>query len=116
MRLKKVLAVGIASALARELSKKELLESSGCSSAVLDGVLKRGVLESYEKEVGRLQIPVCRLHSLNPLSAAQEKAYGEIHDIFREKEVCLLQWKDGSLYAADRRGVEGGAPGFVFAS
>ncbi len=76
--------------LARELSKKELLESSGCSSAVLDGVLKRGVLESYEKEVGRLQIPVCRLHSLNPLSAAQEKAYGEIHDIFREKEVCLL--------------------------
>ncbi len=77
-------------ALARELSKKELLESSGCSSAVLDGVLKRGVLESYEKEVGRLQIPVCRLHSLNPLSAAQEKAYGEIHDIFREKEVCLL--------------------------
>ena len=77
-------------ALARELSKKEVLESSGCSSAVLDGVLKRGVLESYEKEVGRLQIPVCRLHSLNPLSAAQEKAYGEIHDIFREKEVCLL--------------------------
>ena len=77
-------------ALARELSKKELLESSGCSSAVLDGVLKRGVLESYEKEVGRLQIPVCRLHSLNPLSVAQEKAYGEIHDIFREKEVCLL--------------------------
>lgn len=76
--------------LARELSKKELLESSGCSSAILDGVLKRGVLESYEKEVGRLQVPICRLQSLNPLSAAQEKAYGEIHEIFRVKEVCLL--------------------------
>ena len=76
--------------LVRELSKKELLESSGCSAAILDGVLKRGVLESYEKEVGRLQIPVCRLQPLNPLSAAQEKAYGEIHDVFREKEVCLL--------------------------
>ena len=76
--------------LVRELSKKELLESSGCSPAILDGLLKRGVLESYEKEVGRLQVPVCRLQPLNPLSAAQEKAYGEIHDIFREKEVCLL--------------------------
>ena len=63
-------------ALVRELSKKELL--------------KRGVLESYEKEVGRLQVPVCRLQPLNPLSEAQRKAYGEIHDIFREKEVCLL--------------------------
>ena len=77
-------------ALARELSKKELLESSGCSPAILDGLLKRGVLESYEKEVGRLQVQVCRLQPLNPLSPAQEKAYGEIHDIFREKDVCLL--------------------------
>lgn len=51
---------------------------------------ERGVLESYEKEVGRLQVPVCRLQPLNPLSEAQRKAYGEIHDIFREKEVCLL--------------------------
>ena len=51
---------------------------------------ERGVLESYEKEVGRLQVPVCRLQPLTPLSAAQEKAYGEIHDVFREKEVCLL--------------------------
>ena len=77
-------------ALVRELSKKELLENCGCSPAILDGVLKRGVLESYEKEVGRLQVPVCRLQPLNPLSEAQRKAYGEIHDIFREKEVCLL--------------------------
>lgn len=77
-------------ALARELSKKELLERSGCSPAILDGLLKRGVLESYEKEVGRLQVPVCRLQPLNPLSEAQEKAYREIHAVFRAKEVCLL--------------------------
>lgn len=77
-------------ALTRELSKKELLERSGCSPAILDGLLKRGVLESYEKEVGRLQVPVCRLQPLNPLSEAQEKAYREIHTVFRAKEVCLL--------------------------
>ena len=76
--------------LARELSKKELLESSGCSPAILEGLLKRGILESYEKEVGRLQVPVCRLQSPSPLSPAQEKAYGEIHEAFQTKEVCLL--------------------------
>lgn len=76
--------------LRKELSKKELLERSGFTSNVLDGLLKRGVLECYEKEVGRLQISVCRLLPLLPLSAAQEKAYGEIHDVFKTKEVCLL--------------------------
>ena len=60
--------------LSRELSKKELLESSGSTPSILDGLLKRGVLESYEKEVGRLQVPVCRLQTTNPLSPAQENA------------------------------------------
>lgn len=77
-------------ALAGEVSKKELLERSGCSPATLDGLLKRGVLESYEKEVGRLQVPVCRLQPLSPLTPAQEKAYSEIHEAFLGKEVCLL--------------------------
>lgn len=77
-------------ALVQEVSKKELLERSGYSSTILDGLLKRGVLESYEKEVGRLQVPVCRLQPLSPLSPAQEKAYNEIHDVFISKDVCLL--------------------------
>ena len=77
-------------ALSKELSKKELLERSGYTSAVLEGLLKRGILESYEKEVGRLQVSVCRLQEPNPLSPAQEKAYGEIHETFKAKEVCLL--------------------------
>ena len=76
--------------LSKELSKKELLERSGYTSTVLEGLLKRGILESYEKEVGRLQVSVCRLQEPNPLSPAQEKAYGEIHEAFKTKEVCLL--------------------------
>lgn len=77
-------------ALTREVSKKELLESSACSSAILDGLLKRGVLECYEKEIGRLQVPVCRLQPLTPLSEAQARACDEIHTCFKTKEVCLL--------------------------
>lgn len=77
-------------ALSKELSKKELLERSGYSATVLDGLLKRGILESYEKEVGRLRVSVCRSREPDPLSPAQEKAYGEIHEAFKTKEVCLL--------------------------
>lgn len=76
--------------LKKELSKKELLERSDCSAAVLDGLLKKGILESYEKEVGRLQVPVCSTVGPNPLSEAQEQAYQEIHAVFKNKEVCLL--------------------------
>jgi len=76
--------------LAKEVSKKELLEYTGYASSVLDGLLKRGVLESYEKEIGRLQVPVCRLQALSPLSPAQETAYDSIHESFKSKDVCLL--------------------------
>lgn len=77
-------------ALAKELSKRELLEQTGYSSSILDSLLKRGVLEAYEKEIGRLQIPVCRLQPLHPLTPAQQDAYDAIHSSFKTKEVCLL--------------------------
>lgn len=76
--------------LSKELSKKELLERSGYTSSQLDGLLKRGILECYDKEVGRLQMQVCRLVEPSPLSPAQEKAYDEIHESFKSKDVCLL--------------------------
>ncbi|MCD7976400.1 MAG: primosomal protein N' [Tannerellaceae bacterium] len=78
-------------AFVQEVSKKELLEKSGYSSVVLDGLVRRGILETYDREIGRLQVPVCRLNELSPLSPAQEKAYEEIHETFKTKEVCLLQ-------------------------
>lgn len=76
--------------LAKELSKRELLDQTGYASAVLDGLIKRGIVETYEKEVGRLQVPVCRVQPLHPLSPAQDKACHEIHEAFKTKEVCLL--------------------------
>ena len=76
--------------LQQEISKKELLEKSGQSASVLEGLLKRGILEAYEKEVSRLQMQVCRLQEPNPLSDAQKEALWKIQDIFREKDICLL--------------------------
>ncbi|MCC8155283.1 MAG: primosomal protein N', partial [Tannerellaceae bacterium] len=74
----------------REVSKKELLEHTGLTPAILDGLLKKGILRSYEKVVSRLQIPVARKKEISSLSEAQEKAYTEIHESFRKEEVCLL--------------------------
>jgi len=76
--------------LEQEISKKELLEKSGQNASVLEGLLKRGVLETYEKEVSRLQMRVCRLQEPNPLSDAQKEALWKIQDTFREKNICLL--------------------------
>lgn len=77
-------------ALSTEVSKKELLEKSGYSVAVLEGLLKRGVLECYEKEVGRLRFPVCRTVPPKPLSGAQREACAGILTAFKSKDVCLL--------------------------
>ncbi|MDR1402791.1 MAG: primosomal protein N' [Tannerellaceae bacterium] len=77
--------------LAQELSKKELIDKSGFNLSILDALIKRGILESYEKETGRLQVSVCRLQALAPLTGEQKKAYREIHDAFKTKDVCLLQ-------------------------
>ncbi len=76
--------------LAKELSQKELLEQSGAPSSTLSALLKRGFLEAYEKEVSRLQVPVCRLQPLPSLSFPQQRALHDIYDSFRTKEVCLL--------------------------
>jgi primosomal protein N' (replication factor Y) len=76
--------------LSKEISAKELLELSRCAPSVLDGLLKRGVLERYEKEVGRLQIPVCRVQPPSPLSEAQKQAYDGVLNVFKDKDVCLL--------------------------
>lgn len=76
--------------LAKEISRKELLAYSHSSPALLDGLIKRGILESYEKEVGRLQASVTKLQPLSTLSKKQELAYDAIHQCFKEKDVCLL--------------------------
>lgn len=77
-------------AKAKELSKKELIEHVGTNTSVLNELLKKGILESYEKEIGRLQIPVCRLKPPKTLTSAQFDAYNTIRETFETKDVCLL--------------------------
>ena len=74
----------------REISKKELLKESGESISVLDGLIKRGILECYEKEVSRIQKQNRNIQNLNTLRDVQQNAFAEIQAVFRTKAVCLL--------------------------
>ena len=74
----------------KEVSKKELLEKSGASAAILKGLIERGALESYVKEVGRLDISDIQTAEQYQLNAFQQDAYSEIEKQFVEKQVVLL--------------------------
>lgn len=72
------------------LPRKRLLEGDTNQSSALAALIKRGILESFEKETGRLGNPGGTRSPLNPLSDEQAHALDEIRQRFREKEVCLL--------------------------
>jgi primosomal protein N' (replication factor Y) len=74
----------------REVSKHDLLEAASATSAVLTGLVEKGVFELYEAEVGRLDLTSLHTEECHPLNAAQQSAFEAIHVSFREKDVCLL--------------------------
>ncbi|MHB9054664.1 MAG: replication restart helicase PriA [Paludibacteraceae bacterium] len=73
-----------------EVSKKELLEKSGCSAAVLTGLVERNVLEVYQKQTGRLDRSEVLTEEKYPLNEVQQQALEEIKLQFKEKNTVLL--------------------------
>lgn len=76
--------------LHKEVSRKLLLEKSGLTTAVLDGLIRRGILVCYDKEISRLDPVSGTVESLHTLTEAQHKAYHAIIKSFQSKFVCLL--------------------------
>ena len=74
----------------KELTKKELLDCSGVSSAVLTTLVDKGIFEIYQKEIGRLDVTEVKTYDLHPLNEFQLNAYKEIERHFIEKSVVLL--------------------------
>ena len=74
-----------------EVTREELMNVSGCSSATLRQLEQRQMLECYEVEVGRLNHGgPYRPELIKPLSAAQEKAYNQLLLSMMKKQVTLL--------------------------
>ena len=75
----------------QEITREELMNESHCTSAIIKSLLDRGILYSYEKEVGRLNtVSQPHLDRIKDLSTAQQTAYDEVLRQFQQKSVVLL--------------------------
>ena len=74
----------------REVSKMELLKASGIHSTVLDTLIKRKILESYERDINRIQHPIIDFRLMSILTDAQQTALADIQTVFATKPVCLF--------------------------
>lgn len=74
----------------KEVSRKALLDATGATNSVFNGLVEKHIFETYTFEIGRLSEGPVETVGLNPLSMAQQRAYTEILAYFHQKNVCLL--------------------------
>ncbi len=75
----------------QEVTREELLNYSGGTLPIYNQLVKRGLLESYELEVGRLNnAGEPHFEKIKTLSEPQQRAYHQILTSFEEKQVTLL--------------------------
>lgn len=74
-----------------EVSRAELMDRSGVTSAVIAAMAKKGMVESYRKDVGRFSSSATGTSPLPDLTDAQQVALAGIHRSWKEKSVCLLR-------------------------
>ncbi len=73
-----------------EISKADLLETSGSSAAAVKALIEKEVLIAYEKEVSRLQSHVEDLNADLNLNEVQEDALSLINEQHQHNDVSLL--------------------------
>lgn len=77
--------------LLKEITRQELSEITGCTPGVLRALCQKGILELYQKPVGRIttqNLPTELI--MQPLSEDQQRAKEQIKEIWRQQDVCLL--------------------------
>lgn len=76
---------------AAEVTREELMNTTHANLAVINALVKRGLLETYTKEVGRLN-DNAQPHpeNIKPLSEAQQEACNQIQASFGQHAVTLL--------------------------
>lgn len=75
----------------KKVTKEELMNESHCTAAVVKALIDRGILVTYELEIGRLNTNgESHLDLIKPLSLAQQDAYNGILMQMMKKDVVLL--------------------------
>ena len=83
--------------LLKEITKQELLELAACTPSVLKALCQKGIMEQYQKPIGRLaqqNLPTELI--MYPLSEDQSRAKKEIQEAWKQQDVCLLHGVTGS--------------------
>ncbi|MCH5310764.1 MAG: primosomal protein N' [Prevotella sp.] len=74
-----------------EITREELMNRNGATLATINQLVKRGILETYEVEVGRLNnAGEPHKENIKPLNKAQQDAYNGIVFSFLKHDVTLL--------------------------
>lgn len=74
----------------KEISKHRLIEEAQVSATIYKELQDKGILETYEVEIGRLSHKHETIVPQNTLNSAQQKAFEEIKESFCQKNVTLL--------------------------
>ena len=75
----------------KKVTKEELMNESHCTAAVVKALIDRGILFTYELEIGRLNTNgESHLDLIKPLCLAQQDAYNDILMQMMKKDVVLL--------------------------
>lgn len=81
---------GMFTPVRKEVTRQQLLEKSGASSAVLNELVRKKLMELYRTDITRLSSADSTGETLNPLNPFQKTAYQKILESFQTKNVCLL--------------------------
>ena len=74
----------------KQINKKMLLTESNSSSAILNALINKGILEMYSESISRLKAKSNKIGEKKELSLAQTTALKQINTYFKEKDTVLL--------------------------
>lgn len=84
------LSLWFRNAIPLEISRKDFIEKTGTSPSILLAMAERGVIELYDKEIGRLEGGELDTRPVHPLSPDQDAALKSIRKSFIEFQTVLL--------------------------
>ncbi len=74
----------------KSISRKVLLSDDKNAASPLNELIKKGIFEQFEQEIGRLDVSEKPVEAKNLFSPAQKKAYEETEQALQEHQVVLF--------------------------
>ena len=78
------------------IRRQEICKAANVDTSVIKSMIKKGIFETYAKQVSRIGGYEDDLTDAFELTPQQVRAIAEVHEVFEEKQVCLLHGVTGS--------------------